>query len=118
MDQPLAIYSFLAVTTSVIIVYLVVSGRRSRVAARLAELSDPHGDVGVPQSETASLVVAARLAKDPNQELKKRLVQAGLYKPGAHAAFVMMRVVVGALPLGACLLAASAGTMTRTHAIM
>ena len=118
MDRQLAMMAFIAVSTLVMIVYLLLVGRRTRVAARLAELSNSTSWPVGSAREPAAVVAAARPPKDPNQELKHRLVQAGLYKPRAHAAFVMMRIIIGIVPLGVCLLAAGMGLMTRSQSFL
>ncbi|MHC4403142.1 MAG: type II secretion system F family protein [Planctomycetota bacterium] len=110
------------------IVFVMVSGRASRVEQRLSDLSggrpEAAGGVGVfdPRPGTAD-VTAVRPGARPidraltrrlqqeekKKDLKQRLVQAGVYRPAALRMFVVVRVLLFAGPVAGGLVLAKMG---------
>jgi tight adherence protein C len=125
MDSSLTIAWFLAAGSLVMLLYLLFGNRKTRVDERVAELATDSG-LGVPGLPgTAPTFEIANDPSDPaaraeasRNQLKERIVRAGLYKPEAIAAFMMVRLVLIAVPIGLALVASSAGWLPRTNALL
>ncbi len=118
----------LAVASFAGIIFLLVSGRATRVEQRLSDLSSgkfksaggmaipgrrpqPAGAVAVrPGASPIDRAATRRLEQEEKKkDLKQRLVQAGLYRPGAVRLFFVLRVVMLVGPVAGALVLAKLG---------
>jgi len=113
--------AFVAASTLVVIVYLIFSARRFHTTAQATGVSGV-GDVipGSPSYPGQALAPTtdAQIAQATKQQLKHRLVQAGMYKPGSDTLFVVARIIVAFIPLAVCVAAAGADWLPKTHAVL
>lgn len=130
MDSQLVMIGFgVAATTMVLLLSLVVGGRKGHVDVRLAAVAAGH-DRGFPRGPSQQLdinrlhtladsTVARHMRKmEKREKLRNRVIQAGLYRPTATAVFVAIRIFLLAAPMGLGLLAANAGLLPRNQALL
>jgi tight adherence protein C len=108
----LAVYAFVAASSFVLLVFMLVSGRRNRIASRLEELSRGEGRGPAPEQDTVKQLARTALPKmgapllpQDKQErtrLQARLYHAGLYSRQAMLLFlgVKMLLIVSPAVLG------------------
>lgn len=132
-DLALTIAGFLTASSLVVMVYLLLSGRKDRVDERLEGL----GDTGAPlenvfeKGATTTSAAAGRKEASPidrwtsrrmrqvekKQGLRDRMTQAGLYDSKATVLFVTLRLVLALSPTVLGFLAAQAGMVTMTQGL-
>jgi tight adherence protein C len=124
MDYSVTIAWFLAASSLVALLYALFGGRTSRVDERVARLGTDSG-MGAPGSFSPVLEIEhqdhrpdPQLPAETNEKLKERIVRAGLYKPGAIAAFTGLRLLLIAIPVALALVASGAGWLPRSQALI
>jgi tight adherence protein C len=110
IDSVLGVSAFLAVSSMVFLVVLLVGGRKSRLDTRLAGLADAGDSISeidaVKQMARSTLPKMGAPLMPQNQEdrsrLQARLYQAGLYSRQAMVTFlgVKMLLIVAPVPIG------------------
>jgi tight adherence protein C len=125
MDYSLTMAWFLAGSSLVVMFYMLVGRRKNRIDERVADLGTdfglaiPGSSGSLPENEVASeLLEPLDSAKPKGEQLKERIVRAGLYRPQAIAAFVAVRLVLVAIPIAIALVASSSGWLPRSHALI
>src|SRR3972149_1539777 len=101
MSGSITLAAFLAASSLVLLVSLLLGNRRSRLDARLEELEDPANphaarDPAEIFAQTALPRMGAAMLSDKEearQRLKTRLVQAGLYKRHAMLLFLGVKML-------------------------
>ena len=92
----LAFAAFVAVSSLIVLVWMLLDRRKSRVDERVAESANPAGPALPPITDLFQDAAERRLSDAAKRDhLKNRIVRAGLYKPEAAAAFIDR-------PAGAC----------------
>jgi tight adherence protein C len=119
MDSSLAFAAFLAVSSLIVHVWMLLDRRRNRVDERVAELATPAGPALPPITDLFQDAAERRLSDAAKRDLlKNRIVRAGLYKPEAAAAFMIVRLVLAAGLAGLAILASSYTALPKTYAFM
>ncbi len=120
---------FVAISSLVLLVYLLISGRSSRIASRLEDVSSmgarsPHqaadGTFAPPRvSSTLERAVARQMKKEQRKErTKDRLVQAGLYKRRSNSIFWFFRLLLVIVPVAFGVAASRFGLLSLTYGIL
>src|SRR5690348_3304371 len=99
MDYSMTMAWFVTASSLVVLVYMLLGRRKTRVDERVADLSADFG-MSTPGSlslftekETQKILVESQAGvENNNEQLKERIVRAGLYKPGAIASFTALRL--------------------------
>jgi tight adherence protein C len=125
MDYSLTMAWFLAASSLVGLVYALVGRRKTRVDERVAHLSTDAG-IGIPGSYTPLpsiqnedfLPGPPTAAENENGQLKERIVRAGLYKPGAIASFMAIRLLLIGIPVTLALVANGMEWLPRNQALI
>jgi tight adherence protein C len=125
MDYSLTIAWFLAASSLVGIVFALFGRRKTRVDERVAHLGTDAG-MGIPGSYSPivsvenedSLPGPPAADENENEQLKERIVRAGLYKPGAISVFTVIRLLLIAIPVALALLASGMGWLPRNQALL
>jgi tight adherence protein C len=125
MDYSLTLAWFLAASSLVGLVYALFGRRKTRVDERVARLSTDTG-IGIPGAYTPvpsveyedNLPGPPAAAVNESVQLKERIVRAGLYKPGAIAAFTALRLILIAIPVTLALVASGLGWLPRNQALI
>jgi len=124
MVLPLAV--FVATSSLVLLIGLVISGRRSPVAQRLDGLSsrwdsmDENDDdeiyVQVPSFRLFKMLMPSN--QKGRQQLAERLVQAGLYRRNAYTVYITTKAVLTLAPFAAGVFAGMTGIMPLTTGLI
>jgi tight adherence protein C len=125
MDYSLTTAWFLAASSLIVLLYALVGSRKTRIDERVADLGSDYG-LGIPNStgsipltEAESGMAERQDGSDANgEQLKERIIRAGLYKPHAIAAFTVVRLILIAIPLIIAFVASSSGLLPRSHTLL
>ncbi len=136
-DPGLTLTWFAAASSLVVLIFVVVGSRRSRVDQRLQSLGagggKQPGEVGSRAGNAAGAFSTSPKAaasqvdrwtsrrmrqEEKKQGLKDRIEQAGLYKSKAVAAFVVARIILLAVPALLGMMAAKMGMMTMVQGVV
>src|SRR6516162_7077373 len=97
MDSPLAFAAFLAVSSLIVLAWMLLDRRKNRVDERVAERAAPATPPLPPITDLFQDAADRRLSDGAKRDLlKNRIVRAGLYKPEAAAAFMIVRLALAA----------------------
>jgi tight adherence protein C len=107
LNQIITLTAFLMTSSLVVLVYLVVGGRRTRLDTRLKELSTD-GDPNPPDQATFTTIARTTLPKigtpfvpsdeEERTKLQTRLIHAGLYSRQAMVVFLGLKVFLMFFP--------------------
>lgn len=121
---------FAAATSLVLVVFLLVSGKKDTVVQRLESVGGargggPRGGAnlatrrGVIVDNPVEKWAQRRMTKEEKKNtLKDRMTQAGIYNSGATKLFIVMRVVMAVGPAVGGYLAAQAGMVSMTMGVL
>lgn len=118
---------FAAVSSLVILVFMLVAGKKSQVEERLEHLTESRPVQPGPMAGGRTLLIenpvdqlAQHRMKREEQKanLKDRLMQAGFYGSGVTGLFVVLRIVMLVGPAALGYLAAEAGMITLTQGFL
>jgi tight adherence protein C len=119
MDKSLVFAAFLAISSLVILVWMLLERRKNRAAERIAELATESGPQLPSITDMFEDAADRRLSDAAKRDLlKNRIIRAGLYKPEAAAAFIAVRLLLAAALAGLAILASSYTGLSRTYALM
>ena len=119
MDSSLAFAAFLAVSSLVILVWMLLDFRKNRAAERIAELGTESGAPLPPITDLFQDAANRRLNDNAKRDqLKNRIIRAGLYKPKAAAAFVVARLALAAALAGLTALATSYAGLPKNYVFL
>lgn len=118
---------FAAASSLVVLVSMLIAGKKNQVEERLEHLSGNRGAQPGPTASSRSLLTEnpieqlaqRRIRQDERKaNLKDRLMQAGIYGSGATGVFVVMRITMLVVPAALGFLAAEAGMTTLTQGVL
>jgi tight adherence protein C len=118
---------FAAASSLVVLVFLLVVGKKGQVEERLEHLASGRGAQPGPMAAGRSVLIEnpvdqlaqRRMRREERKaSLKDRLMQAGIYGSGATGVFAVVRIVMLAGPAVLGYLAAEAGMTTLTQGLL
>jgi tight adherence protein C len=127
LNQIITLTAFLMTSSLVVLVFLLVGGRRTRLDTRLKELST-EGDPNPPEQATFTAIARSTLPKigtpfvpsdeEERTKLQTRLIHAGLYSRQAMVVFLGLKVFLMFFPILVGIAAGSVGLVTMTWGLV
>jgi tight adherence protein C len=119
----LTMIAFVLVSSLILLGFLLLSGRGKSLEERLDQDAGggrKHDDWSMSGAPPSSQAVAARVAtqKEPKQQLRERLIQAGLYKQNSTFYFATVKLTLMFLPVLVGIAASYIGVVTFKQALM
>src|SRR5258708_7500503 len=103
-DNILAFAGFLAASSLVVLVFMLVSGRKSRLETRLQDLANDGNQFPVPEEDALKQLARSTIPKmgaplmpqdqEERTRLQARLYQAGLYSRQAMVFFLGIKMLL------------------------